>query len=63
MRGRSAQVEKGRRPIWFFTGKDNGIVQQLDHSNRTIATLKASGSRILFGCPIRYTIDLYSRSR
>jgi general stress protein 26 len=30
-------------PIWFFTVKENAIVQNLGKSNRAIATLMSSG--------------------
>jgi general stress protein 26 len=33
----TAQVENNRGPIWFFTSRDNGIVQHLAQGNRAIA--------------------------
>ena len=33
--------EEGRGPIWFFTARDNGIVQALDDGQRAIATFAA----------------------
>ncbi len=37
----TAQFENNRTPIWFFTAKDNGIVQKLNQGNRAIATFTA----------------------
>jgi general stress protein 26 len=34
----TAQTEGARGPIWFFTAKDNAIVQKLAKGNRAIAT-------------------------
>ena len=34
----TAQFEGERGPIWFFTAKDNAIVQRLRQGNRAIAT-------------------------
>ncbi len=39
----TAQIEKPRSPIWFFTVKDNGIVQNLANGNRAIATFASKG--------------------
>jgi general stress protein 26 len=39
----TAQVEHTRSPLWFFTARDNGIVQNLDQGNRAIATFAAKG--------------------
>jgi general stress protein 26 len=34
----TAQFEDDRSPIWFFTTKDNGLVQALPRGDRAIAT-------------------------
>ncbi len=34
----TAQFESERGPIWFFTAKDNAIVQRIGRGNRAIAT-------------------------
>ena len=34
----TAIAEDGRGPIWFFTAKDNGIVQKLPQGKRAIAS-------------------------
>lgn len=34
----TAQFEGEKGPIWFFTSKDNAIVQRLNQGNRAIAT-------------------------
>ena len=39
----TAQIESPRGPIWFFTAKDNGIVQNLANGNRAIATFASKG--------------------
>ncbi len=43
----TAQFEKDRTPIWFFTSKDNAIVQKLPLGQRAIATF-ASKDHDLF---------------
>jgi general stress protein 26 len=37
----TAQFENERGPIWFFTAKDNAIVQRIGQGNRAIATFTA----------------------
>lgn len=37
----TALAEDDRSPIWFFTARDNGIVQALDDGQRAIATFAA----------------------
>jgi general stress protein 26 len=39
----TAQTEGARGPIWFFTAKDNAIVQKLAKGNRAIATFTSKG--------------------
>jgi general stress protein 26 len=39
----TAQIEGARGPIWFFTAKDNAIVQKLAKGNRAIATFTSKG--------------------
>jgi general stress protein 26 len=39
----TAQIEGERGPIWFFTAKDNAIVQKLAKGNRSIATFTSKG--------------------
>jgi general stress protein 26 len=34
----TAQIDGARSPIWFFTTKDNAIVENLVHGDRAIAT-------------------------
>ena len=43
----TAQLEGERPPIWFFTSRDNEIVQKLGEGNRAIATF-ASKDHELF---------------
>ena len=42
----TAQLDGERSPIWFFTSKDNGIVQKLGKGNRAIATFASKGHDI-----------------
>jgi general stress protein 26 len=39
----TAQIEGARGPIWFFTARDNTIVQKLAKGNRAIATFTSKG--------------------
>jgi len=39
----TAQLEGARSPIWFFTARDNAIVQHLSSSDRAIATFASKG--------------------
>ncbi len=39
----TAQFEDDRSPIWFFTSKDNGLVQKLGGGGRAIATYASKG--------------------
>ncbi|MBN8871253.1 MAG: pyridoxamine 5'-phosphate oxidase family protein [Rhodospirillales bacterium] len=38
VRPMTAQVERERGPIWFFTAKDNVLVEKLEQGHRAIAT-------------------------
>ncbi len=39
----TAQVEGARGPIWFFTSKDNALVEKLPQGERAIATFTSKG--------------------
>ena len=39
----TAQILEDGRPIWFFTSRDNGIVQRLGEGDRAIATFTSKG--------------------
>jgi general stress protein 26 len=39
----TAQTEEEGGPIWFFTSKDNGIVERLSGTDRAIATFVSKG--------------------
>ncbi len=39
----TAQVEAEGGPIWFFTSKDNGLVEKLGEGDRAIATFASKG--------------------
>jgi len=42
----TGQLDGERSPIWFFTSKDNAIVQNLGNGNRAIATFASKGHDI-----------------
>ncbi|AXK80089.1 general stress protein [Pseudolabrys taiwanensis] len=42
----TAQLDGERSPIWFFTTKDNALVQNLARGNRAIATFASKGHDI-----------------
>lgn len=43
----TAQIEEAERgPIWFFTARDNGIVEKLGQGDRAIATFADKGHDI-----------------
>ena len=42
----TAQLDGERSPIWFFTTKDNALVQNLTRGNRAIATFASKGHDI-----------------
>ena len=39
----TAQIEEEGGPIWFFTSKDNGLVEKLGQGNRAIASFVSKG--------------------
>lgn len=39
----TAQLDGKKGPIWFFTAKDNGLVQRLKRGDRAIATFASKG--------------------
>jgi general stress protein 26 len=53
----TAQVEGDRGPIWFFTSKDNAIVQKLEMGNRAIATFADKGHDIFATVHGTVTLD------
>jgi len=53
----TAQIEKERGPIWFFTVTDNAIVQQLEHGNRAIATFTSKGHDLFATVHGRLSVD------
>lgn len=42
----TAQLDGDKGPIWFFTARDNALVQRLDQGNRAIATFASKGHDI-----------------
>ncbi len=42
----TAQIEGEHGPIWFFTARDNGIVEKLGTNDRAIATFAAKNHKL-----------------
>jgi general stress protein 26 len=42
----TGHLDGDRSPIWFFTSRDNAIVQKLEQGNRAIATFSSKGHDI-----------------
>lgn len=42
----TAQIEGEHGPIWFFTARDNGIVEKLGANDRAIATFAAKNHKL-----------------
>ena len=53
----TAQIEGARSPIWFFTAKDNAIVQNLGQGNRAIATFASKGHDLFATVHGRVSLD------
>jgi len=53
----TAQFEKEGGPIWFFTAKDNTIVQKLGQGNRAIATFTSKGHDLFATVQGRLSLD------
>ena len=53
----TAQIEGEHGPIWFFTAKDNGIVQALDKGDRAIATFASKGHDLFATVHGRLSLD------
>jgi general stress protein 26 len=53
----TAQIDGARSPIWFFTAKDNAIVQNLGQGNRAIATFASKGHDLFATVHGRVSLD------
>ena len=53
----TAQVEDDRGPIWFFTTRDNALVQKLGEGNRAIATFASKGHDLFATVHGRLSLD------
>jgi len=53
----TAQVEADRGPIWFFTSRDNALVQKLGMSDRAIATFASKGHDLFAAVHGRLSLD------
>jgi general stress protein 26 len=53
----TAQMDGERGPIWFFTAKDNAIVQKLEKRNRAIATFASKGHDLFATIHGRVSLD------
>ncbi len=54
----TAQVEGDHGPIWFFTAKDNAIVEQLPQGDRAIATFVSKGHDLFATVHGRLSLDM-----
>jgi general stress protein 26 len=53
----TAQIEGKRGPIWFFTAKDNSIVQNLAKGDRAIATFASKDHKLFATVHGRLRVD------
>jgi len=53
----TAQFEGKHGPLWFFTSKDNAIVQKLGQGNRAIATFTSKGNDLFATIHGRVSVD------
>ena len=53
----TAQIEGERGPIWFFTSRDNAIVQNLGRHDRAIATFASKGHDLFAAVHGRVSLD------
>ena len=53
----TAVLQGDRGPIWFFTAKDNGLVQKLGQHDRAIATFTAKGHDLFATVHGRLSVD------
>jgi general stress protein 26 len=53
----TAQLEGERGPIWFFTTKDSGIVQNLSSDSRAVATFVSKGHDLFATIHGRLAVD------
>ena len=53
----TAQLEGEKGPIWFFTARDNVLVQKLSGNGRAIATFASKGHEIFASIHGRLTVD------
>jgi len=53
----TAQFEGERGPIWFFTARDNAIVQRIGRGNRAIATFTSNGHDLFATLHGRLSVD------
>ena len=53
----TAQLDGERSPIWFFTSRDNAIVQKLGEGDRAIATFASKGHDLFATVHGRVRID------
>jgi general stress protein 26 len=53
----TAQLDGDRGPIWFFSAKDNAILQNLHKSDRAIATFASKGHDLFATIHGRISLD------
>lgn len=54
----TAQVENHRGPIWFFSSKDNALVQNLSEGKRAIAAFSDKGHHLFASIKGNLRIDM-----
>jgi len=53
----TAQAEGERGPIWFFTSKENGVVQKLGQGHRAIAAFASKDHQLFASIKGRLVLD------
>lgn len=57
VRPMTAQFENDRSPIWFFTSKDNALVQSLGGADRAIAAFTSKGHDLFASVHGKLSVD------
>lgn len=53
----TAQMEEKSGPIWFFTSRDNAMVQQLDRGHRAIAAFSSKNHELFASIKGNLSVD------
>ncbi len=54
----TAQLDGQHGPIWFFTSKDNALVNELNRNDRAIATFSSKGHDLFATVHGRLSVDM-----